>query len=370
MSKRRAKSVTATPDHFFEKELSGEIPPSFATMGVLYELAARLYGLHPWRVLEETDLVLTRDPVTGETCYCSVMGVLGEVLAMHAYIGTESYRLFRKLTAEEDADPGEFFATQRAVYVQFVPGNELEAPDRKMLAAFGHPRGANLASPIFRAIRPGFHPWHVTEEEGRLLAECMSAVIMICSAVSTKPDMKFWDLPDTYPMVSWADEKKGKPQCQVAAVKVPLPPEPQLSPVPVDAEQLRQLRNRDYAIRGVLEVDHFLSNAVVGGKDERKACMPMVLVVDADTGMVLPTEVPPPGTSPAEALAEGIVRAIEASRAMPREIRVKSREFKDCLAPMAELCGFTIKVARSLPELTRAKEHLLRMLAGGGFPQS
>ena len=130
------------------------------------------------------------------------------------------------------------------------------------------------------------------------------------------------------------------------------------------------LRNRDYAIRGVLEIDHFMSSAVVGGKDERKACMSIVLVVDPDTRMILSTEIPPPGTLPAEALAAGIVKAIESNGAMPREIRVKSREFRDCLAPMAGMCGFTIKLARSLPEVARAKEHLLRMLEGGGFPQN
>jgi hypothetical protein len=51
----------------------------------LYRLASDLYGLRPWRVLDENNLIAVRDSVSGELCYCSVMGALGEVLSMHAY---------------------------------------------------------------------------------------------------------------------------------------------------------------------------------------------------------------------------------------------------------------------------------------------
>jgi hypothetical protein len=60
--------------------------------------------------------------------------------------------------------------------------------------------------------------------------------------------------------------------------------------------------------------------------------------------------------------------AIETSRAFPREVRVQSRRFKDCLEPISEECGFPIKVARSLPVLAEARKHLLSMLHGCGIP--
>src|ERR1039458_2337582 len=60
---------------------SGETPPSFPAMERLYRLGSDLYGLRPWRVLDEDNLIVVRDSVTGELCYCSVMGALGEVLS-------------------------------------------------------------------------------------------------------------------------------------------------------------------------------------------------------------------------------------------------------------------------------------------------
>jgi hypothetical protein len=126
LTKRHANSAGDHPHQFFAKELLGETPPSFATMEDLYGLAAEMYALRPWHVLAEGELVLIRDSATGETCYCSVIGALGEVLAMHAYIGTESYRLFRKIAAGKIVGAGEFFETQHSVYVEFAPRADLD----------------------------------------------------------------------------------------------------------------------------------------------------------------------------------------------------------------------------------------------------
>ena len=73
-------------------------------------MASDLYGVRPWQFLDEDNLIVVRDSVSSELCYCSIMGALGEVLSMHAYIGAEGLRQFRRMEAEEIADPGEFFA--------------------------------------------------------------------------------------------------------------------------------------------------------------------------------------------------------------------------------------------------------------------
>jgi hypothetical protein len=368
MSQRRLKSGSSRkPDQFFVKELSGETPPSFSTMERLYRLAMELYILRPWDLLDETELVLTRDSATGETCYCSVMGRLGEVFAIHAYIGTEGYRVFRKMAAGEISGAGEFYEAQHSVYVEFAPRAELEKQDRDLLTALRHPLRTFPASPLFRASRPGFRPWYVTEQEALLLAECLQAVIVICSAVSARPGLGFWNGVDTYPMVSRVVEKSGEPQNHVELVKVTLPSEPPLSPVQLGEEQMRRLRNRDYSIRGVMELDYFPSAAPIGEKHQRKACTRIALAVDADSGFLFPPELAAPGVSVADALGMAIVKAIESTRTLPREVRVSSRKLQDCLNPLAEICGFPVKVARSLPALAEAREGLKRMMEGRGF---
>src|ERR1700756_5763466 len=87
MTRRRADSASSKPAQCFVRELAGEIPPTFSLLERLYRLASELYALRPWHRLDESQLVLVRATAIGETCYCSVMGALGEVLAIHAYIG-------------------------------------------------------------------------------------------------------------------------------------------------------------------------------------------------------------------------------------------------------------------------------------------
>jgi hypothetical protein len=70
MPKKRTGSSVVVPDRCFVRELAGETAPSFSTMARLYELATELFGLRPWRLMNESQLILVRDSTSGEVCYC------------------------------------------------------------------------------------------------------------------------------------------------------------------------------------------------------------------------------------------------------------------------------------------------------------
>jgi hypothetical protein len=350
------------PQRCFVKELAGETPPTFLAMERLYRLAADLYGLHPWRLLDEDNLIVARDSVSGELCYCSVMGALGEVLSMHAYVGSEGLRQFRKIESEEISDPGEFFASTHCVYVEFVPRAELQRQDRELLAALRHPQVRGLASPIFRTVRPGFLPWFVTEDEARTLAECIRAVIVVCTAAASQEGVKFWELADAYPMVTRMDGPELR--YQVDMLQSMLPPEPPAAPVRLAEETLLSLRGRDYAVRGVMELDHIHSGAAIGKKSERSACASIALAVDAESGMVLAPEVTDSSVPAGDALAKVFLKAIQASRTLPEEVKVRSQRVKDCLAPLMESFGVRVRVASKLAAADEARSHLLGFFRG------
>jgi hypothetical protein len=364
MPKNQAASAPVPPERCFVKELAGENPPFFPAMERLYRLASDLYGLRPWRVLDEDNLIAVRDSVTGELCYCSVMGALGEVLSMHAYIGTEGLRQFRRIAAEEIADPGEFFASTHCVYVEFVPRSELLRQDRELLTTLGHPKGRGMASPIFRTMRPGFLPWFVTEEEARTLAECIRAVIVLCAAVASQESVKFWKLADTYPMVTRTEG--AEPRYHVEMFHSILPPEAPVVPVRLAEETLLAARAHDYAVRGVMELDITYSGAAIGKKGERNAFASIAIAVDAETGMVLAPEVTDSSVPAGDALAKVFLKAIQTSWTLPKEVRVRNQKLKDSLATLMESFGVTVRVASRLPASDEARSHLLGFL-GGGF---
>jgi hypothetical protein len=362
MPKKRTASVSPRPQRFFVKELGGETPPSFEVMERLYGLASDLFSLRPWRVLDEDNLIVVPDSVSGELCYCSIMGALGEVFSMHTYIGAEGLRQFRRMEAQEIANPAEFFAFTHCLYVEFVPRAELRRQDRELLAALGHPQGRGLASPIFRTMRPGFLPWFVNEDEARTLTECIHGVIMICAAVASHGNMKFWERADTYPMAIRTEGAEA--QYHVEMFQSVLPPEPPLAPARLDGETLSALRRQDYPVRGVIELDLTYGGAAIGKKGERSSCAAFAMAVDAENGMILGPDVADCSIPAGDSMAKAFVKAIQSSRVLPREVRVRSQKFKDSLAPLMDSLGVAIRVAGKLPASDEARSYMLQFFRG------
>jgi hypothetical protein len=359
MPNRSPAPAAPQPEFCFVNELRGENPPSFATMMNLYAMAGELFALRPWDLLEEDHLILVRDPDSGEFCYGSVMGAMGEVFSMHAYIGAGGYRMFRKISDGVGTDAAEFLATQNCVYVEFVPRKELDAPERKLLAALDHPSGKGMAAPIFRALRPGYHPWYVTAEEASLLAACLRAVIAVCSEIVRTGKAPYWRKAGAYPLFVPAESS-----WRIEMIEPVLPPEPPLPPARIGLEEAASLRNRNYPIRGVVELDYFVSLIAVGKKSERKACTAVVLAVDADSGIVYKPELANPQASPGDMLARALIDTIRSTGAFPSEVRLRNSRVKNCLVPFTESLGLPLRVVPQLPALDEARESLLRHFAG------
>jgi hypothetical protein len=359
MPKKKPAVPTPHPEFCFVDELHGENPPSFATMKHLYEQAGELFALRPWDLLNEGQLILVRHPDQENFCYCSVMGAIGEVFSMHAYIGSEGYRMFRKVSDGVETDPAEFLATQNCVYVEFVSRRDLYSPDRKLLAAVDHPSSKGMGAPIFRSIRPGYHPWYVNAEEASLLVTCLRAVIAVCSEIARAGSAQYWQKPSAYPLfVATADS------WWIEMVEPVLPPEPPLSPARIRPEETASVRNRDYPVRGILELDYFVSLIAVGGKNERKACTAVALAVEAGSGIVYQAELASPQAAAGDVLAKALIGAIRTTDAFPAEVRLRNARVKACIAPVAESLGLPLRVVSRLPALEEACESLLQHFAG------
>lgn len=358
------------PVQFFRRQLAGEEPLSGATAERLYDLSAALMALQPWNFVEDGELILVQNPVPVETCYCSVMGALGEVFSLHAYIGDESYRGLGNVLAGRQVSPGEFFATHRGVSVEFVRISELTAPDRELLKHFRHPLGRGMGAPVFRALRPGYHPWYVTEPEGVILARCMQAVVAFCDILMDDLDAPYWQEEDVYPLLVPMGDDGPQQEFDIQQVKAPLPPHaPPVPPAPDEAEaeaRLSRILERDYSVSGVLEAGYVYSRAVVGEANQRKAIVPVAIVTDAESGFLFEPELGTPGQPAGETLLRAVLNAIENRKHLPRELRVSQSDFKVLLEPAAQRIGVAVRVVKSLPEFNRAQKHLLAMMEGRG----
>jgi len=354
------------PQEFFKGQLAGETPLSLATAQRLLSEAIELMAMRPWEFLEDQDLVLLKSPLSNDTCYCSIMGALGEVFSLHAYVGDESYRFFRRIAAGKSISIGDFYGSLRGVYVEFVGLSQLTSPDRELARTFGHPLKRGLKVPIFRALRPGYHPWYPTENEGVVLSECIGGVLAFCERLQRSDAHDYWEDDGVYPsLVPVQVDPEGK-RFDIEMVTIPerVPAAPE--PTKLDENRIRKILEKNYRRQGALEVEHFYAAGMVGKRDERKACIRMGLVADAGSGFVFPPELAMPERATADIIATAVLNAIDTAHCLPREIRVDKHEFRTLLEPLAIELRLVVRTVKRLPALQRAKEELLAMMGDPG----
>lgn len=358
--------MNKAPERFFEAQLKGEDPPALETMRTLCDLALEILGRRPWSVLGDGDLVLVEGALPGETCFCSIMGALGQVLSLHAYLGTDGYRLLKKLQSGKPIAIGEFFAEARCLYVEFVRLGELTPPDRALLKSLGHSLKRGVRAPIFRSIRPGYHPWYVTESEAHVLMKCERAFLAFWDVFALNAEQDFWEQEDFYPLVVPSTENQKEGGFQIHQVRVPVPARAMQEPPALDEAGVKRVRESGFPPQGAWEVDRFHGAGMIGERNERKACFRTAIAINAESGFAYSPVVVSPDTSDGEALNRAIFQAIEGAHAMPAEIHVRSNEFRALLEPLARALVLSIKVKKSLPALDFAKSELLKMMGDPG----
>ena len=363
--KLSATAGTQTSIEFFKKQLAGESPLTFRTAKHLFELATTLLTVRPWQFLNDQDLVLLKNPLSNEFCFCSVMGALGEVISLHAYAGDESYRFFKKMAAGGPISIGEFYGSLRGVYVEFVGLSQLTPPDRELARAFGHPLKRGSKPPIFRALRPGYYPWYVTEEEGIVLDECIQAVLDFCEHMKDDPQ-DYWKKAGIYPSMVPMQTDQDRKRFGVEMAKVPESPAAVPVPVKLDQNRVREVLDRKHPTRGIFETEHFYGGGMMGKSQERKACVRMCLVADANTGFVFPPELGTPERLTSEMMATALINAIEVAGYLPSEIRVNCHQCKMFLEPLEREFRLKVTTVKHLPALQEAKEQLLTMMGDPG----
>jgi hypothetical protein len=176
---------------------------------------------------------------------------------------------------------------------------------------------------------------------------------------------RYWDEEEVYPLVVASEEAQNgyKTEKVRAAEPSPAPQVPE-----VDEALLEKVRERNYGVAGVFEVDHFFGAGMVGGKNERKACLRVGMAIDARSGFLFQPELASAEDSTGKILSRVVLNAILGGRFVPHEIRVRHLEFQALLEGLACRLGFSVRVAKTLPALDHAKSHLLAMMGeSGGF---
>ena len=145
----------------------------------LYQAAIRVKEIAPWEWMTEQDVFGVQDPETDEIGFVSVMGTLGEHLAVAVYLGTEglySFWGFQQLAASA---PPEALLGIPHLQASFEDRGELTDKDRRVIEGLGLKFRGRQAWPLFRSYRPGYFPWYLEAWEARFLTCALEQAVEV-----------------------------------------------------------------------------------------------------------------------------------------------------------------------------------------------
>jgi hypothetical protein len=156
----------------------------------LYQKAAEFGKLKPWEWMGDEELFAVKNPETGETAYCCVMGRMGEFLGLAAYLGSDGLDTFFQIQSGQISpdDPDSLYL-QRALMVSYEDRDEIEDEDHDIIRKLGlRFRGKN-GWPLFRSLRPHYYPWFLENDEAQFLTRVLEQAMDVCQRLKNEPEL-------------------------------------------------------------------------------------------------------------------------------------------------------------------------------------
>jgi len=163
--------------------------PTLEEWRKLYQAAVRVKEIAPWEWMTETDVFGVQNPETGQTGFVSVMGMLGEHLALAVYLGPEGLYRFWGFQQMAATGPPETLFELPHLQVSFEDRNKLNQKDRDVINSLGLRFRGRQAWPMFRSYRPGFWPWYLEAAEARFLTFALEQAVDVALRFKEAPAM-------------------------------------------------------------------------------------------------------------------------------------------------------------------------------------
>ncbi len=328
--------------------------PSLQDWKDLYDAAIEFKNTAPWDWMHDSDLFGVKDPVSGETGYCCIMGAAGEHYALGLYLGSEGLDgLLRILSGEFSELKDEALYIQKCLMASFEDRKYLQKHDLQQIKALGLKfRGSN-AWPMFRNYTPGLVPWYLTGEEAKFLTIALQQAIDVSQRF--KKDIGLMSPPSSGQFLVRVPDKHGESIVWKDEWLEPSPLKKEEPPVmPVDETTLSRLKKARLQSRGIWEMDFFHIPAPVWEKGERPYYPYMSMLVDHNTAIILNFEMEKRSGHKSKFPVK-FADFIERVRVMPEELLVKRHDVYGLLEPLATKLGIEIKMVESLPALEYAQ---------------
>lgn len=338
--------------------------PSLEEWRKLYDLMAQLKDLAPWEWMEEDDIFGIQIPETGELGFISVMGTLGEHLAVAVYQGAKGLSGFWQMHSKGPELTPEFALQIPQVQASFEDRDLITKEDRNVMKQLGLKyRGAN-AWPQFRSYRPGCFPWFIEKEEAQILICALEQVLEIAPRFKDDPDLLMPTDNDNDYLVRVNNNGKWEDTVRQVVFR-----EEKILDLQMNEEALEHLHTMMPG-KFILEIDFYMMEEPVQEKRNERPFFPfMLMLADHESGMIVGIDMRTPLPSLEEMWSEIPAIVVEklADGLPPKEIHIKDDMLYLLLQPVAEEVGFKLKKQPHLKQINRAKRELRNFTNRLGF---
>lgn len=326
----------------------------------LYELAGKLKELAPWEWMDESEIFGVENPESNEIGFVSVMGMMGEHLAVSVYLGSEGLYGFWDFQDEKhETDPLALFDIPQ-LQASFENREQLKKEDQEIIKNLALKFRGKQNYPMFRSIKPGFMPWFITSEEARFLIYAIEQTLEVAMHVRENPlalSGGKTEKDEVY-LVRVADKKDENLVWRDEMKYIPPPPSWQL-PVKVSPEAINQIKAFPQNNSLVFEIDLFHSPTPIMEKKSRPYFPKMLLIAETNSLFILGVELMKPQEDILEGnreIANSLIKILSTHNVLPREIRVSSDLLFRLLKSFTQQLNVKLRHTDDLIAIKEAKE--------------
>lgn len=338
--------------------------PTQADLMRLYELAAELKELAPWRWMDEGEVFGVENPETGQIGFVSVMGAIGEHTALAVYLGAEGLYGFLDLEEDElEIDPFALLEIPQ-LQVSFEDRDMLERRDRDEIKKLGLKfRGAGNY-PLFRSIGWGFLPWHISADEARFLIYAIEQTLVVAPRVEEDPLILMVD-DDEYGekyLIRVAEEQKGSLiwRDEIRTIREP---EPEIISFELPEETIALLKGFPQRNDLVFEIDLFRAPTPLLNKENRPMLPKMLMIAESRSLLILGVELIEPAENASklvESVAESVIKILSRHKVRPKAIHAGTDMLYRLFRGFAQKLNIELRQTDDLPAIDEACEEMFR----------
>jgi hypothetical protein len=338
----------------------------------LFEVTLRIRQLAPWEWMNETDIFGVQHPETGAIGFVSVMGALGEHIAVSLYLGASALAKFmylQEVPPEVFQEYPEMLLEIPQLQASFEDRGVLDDWDRQLIRNLSLKFRGRKAWPRFQSFRPGFMPWRLEPDEILFLALALEQLEQV--APRAHEDRSFLRGEDTRTFFLRACHMKEGKTGEWEDRYVRIPP-PEFPPVQIawDARDVKKLKST-VSQGDIIELDFFQYPGAIGKQDERPQAGYILLALHAQSNLIFGVETLQ-ATESIEHMWGQIpgllLHRLAGPEMRPKEIHVQSQRLVNVLQPAFKELGTRIVLKPSLKKLRAAKREMFAFFEKGPSP--